>query len=680
MKAGLIGPLAILLLAFSTACGGERNPHSTQSALSGAPVPTLEAESTTTGPSLPSATPTPDRPTVTPVPLIYPTFTPVPSDNPTSTPSTVVLEKLRPSMVRIRVNDQDYGSGFVVEGDYVVTAAHVAWPYSAADIVFEDGTEQTNVPVIGYDYHADIAFLGPINTSAPHVELANIDDEYEGSPVFALGYPVDGTELSVTAGEFEGVWDWTSADVMTVGSTAAASRGMSGGLMTNRDGEVIGVLIRGGESGTIGASSNNLRDRLGKIERGEKASATRLRLLPYHDGRKEHEFVLQGRWDTETFVFRSDGETAVTIEFDSYEDVEYGLFNEFGSSDFRVWHGGTRIVPEYQSTRHSTGTDKLYYPFYPYGTWFIVLRQLFDIKREGVIKSSIPLTRYHDADDGGEIQIGDTVAGVFTPGDVDRYSIELNKGQKVRIRIDANDTLRVTVDHPTAPPYEIVSFEGRLGEFQYYAPNDTKYTIVVQSPGQVGGYTLSVSNLSGSADVVRPERPVNVIDSPAGDMLRHAFERPSPTVQLNYPANITGGDHSGVVGAALFEQGRRGETVALEEADLTYLKQSADMMFSFGEYIERSVLMKSLPFSNEVVTDRREVETPMGSPILIEEFDADDGLKGVRLLYLHEEETGFMAVYYAPSEVFEEWRPVVDYSIGTFSVGGFSVADRTQSR
>ena len=620
----------------------------------------------------PTATPAPDRPTVTPVPLIYPTFTPVPSDSPSS---SAIMEKLRPSMVRIRINDQDYGSGFVVEGGYVVTAAHVAWPYAAAGIVFEEGTEHANVPVIGYDHHADIAFLGPISTSAPHVELANVHDEGEGSPVFALGYPVDAKELSATAGEFEGAWDWTSADVMTVGSTAAGSRGMSGGLMTNRDGEVIGVLIRGGDSGTIGASSNTLRDRLAKIERGEKASAAGLRLLPYHEGRNEHEFVLQGRWDTETFVFRSDGRTPVTIEFDSYEDVEYGLFNEFGTSDFRVWHGGTRIVPEYQSTRRSTGADRLFYPFYPYGTWFVVVRQPFDINREGVIKSTIPLARFHDADDGGELQMGDTVAGVFTPGDVDRYTIDLKEGRKVQIRIDANAIMQVTVDYPTAPPYDIVWFEGRVGELEYSAPIDAEYMIVVQSPAHVGGYTLTVSDLSGSTEVVRPERPGNVIQSPAGDMLRHTFKHSTPTVQLDYPANITGGNHPGVIGAELFEQGRRGETVALEEADLTYYKQSADEVLSFGEYIERSVLFKNLPFSDEVVTGRREIETPTGKPLLIEEFDADDDLRGVRLLYLHEEQTGFMAVYYAPSQVFEDWKPVVDYSIGTFSIGTFSVAE-----
>ena len=168
MKAEFIGSVTVMLLAFSAACGGERESQSTQQpAPSGAPAPSLGVESTATKPAPPTSTPSPDRPTVTPVPLIYPTFTPVPPDSPTSSPSSAIMEKLRPSMVRIRINDQDYGSGFVVEGGYVVTAAHVAWPYAAAGIVFEEGTEHANVPVIGYDHHADIAFLGPIDTSAP---------------------------------------------------------------------------------------------------------------------------------------------------------------------------------------------------------------------------------------------------------------------------------------------------------------------------------------------------------------------------------------------------------------------------------------------------------------------------------------------------------------------------------
>ena len=34
-----------------------------------------------------------------------------------------------------------------------------------------------------------------------------------------------------------------------------------------------------------------------------------------------------------------------------------------------------------------------------------------------------------------------------------------------------------------------------------------------------------------------------------------------------------------------------------------------------------------------------------------------------------------MAIFYAPAEVFDKWRTVVDYCIGSFAIGDFSVAD-----
>ena len=74
------------------------------------------------------------------------------------------------------------------------------------------------------------------------------------------------------------------------------------------------------------------------------------------------------------------------------------------------------------------------------------------------------------------------------------------------------------------------------------------------------------------------------------------------------------------------------------------------------------------------MTARREVKTATGAPVVIEDFEANDGkTKGVRLAYIHEGTTGFMAIFYAPAEVFDEWQPVVDYCISTFSVGGETI-------
>ena len=101
-----------------------------------------------------------------------------------------------------------------------------------------------------------------------------------------------------------------------------------------------------------------------------------------------------------------------------------------------------------------------------------------------------------------------------------------------------------------------------------------------------------------------------------------------------------------------------------------------DEALSIDQYVRRSVLANGLPLRGEKVTARREVTTAAGAPVVVEEFEADDGkTKGVRLAYIHEGATGFMAIFYAPAEVFDEWRPVVDYCIGTFSVAGEAIGE-----
>ena len=162
----------------------------------------------------PKSTPTLTVTTVT-APATTPTAlrTPPPTAIATATPLPAAVKDIVPSMVEIRIRDTGVGSGFVGEGGYIVTAAHVAWPYTAVGIVFEDGTEYANVPVVSYDHLADLAILGPIDTAAPHVELVNIETMSEGDTVFVFGYPEERLGLSFTNGEFEYSWDWADADI-----------------------------------------------------------------------------------------------------------------------------------------------------------------------------------------------------------------------------------------------------------------------------------------------------------------------------------------------------------------------------------------------------------------------------------------------------------------------------------
>jgi S1-C subfamily serine protease len=122
-----------------------------------------------------------------------------------------VREKLAPSMVTFRTELDLGGSGFLVENNYIVTAAHVLWPKLFADVIFDDGTEHIGVPVISYDHIADIAILGPIETSAPHLELTDENTDSRGSTVFTVGYPVFADPLSIYEGTVWFLDRWPNA-------------------------------------------------------------------------------------------------------------------------------------------------------------------------------------------------------------------------------------------------------------------------------------------------------------------------------------------------------------------------------------------------------------------------------------------------------------------------------------
>ena len=645
MKVKLVGLSVTLALVLCAACGDD-------------PQPTPAAQATTE----------PATPTVMFVPpTTTPTATPVPSPTATATaiPRPAAVQRVVPSIVKIRIRDADVGSGFVVEGGYIVTAAHVVRRHTVIDVVFENGVEHKDVPVGSYDHLADLAFLGPIDTSAPHVEFANVDNEIEGSSVFVVGYPSGYAGLFASTGYLQRVYYWRDTDLADVFSMAEGKPGMSGGPVVNGNGEVIAVVLQYyNDRSSSGISSNVVMDRLERIARGEEISPAGPRPLPQDQGSYEHEFVLRGRADTETFFLPDLSEASITIDFDTAPGVDYGLFHETGYTDFS---------PAFRSTRSGLQNSCCYY-----GTWFVVVRQRYDLEGEVVIKSSVPLVQYHDPDDGRQLQIGHTIYAMLdTWRDSDRYTIDLKRGQMVGLRTESVEEARMTISYPGAAPHEIVSAFGKLGEIHYQASVDAEYTIAIESKGGIGGYTLSAfdipSNLTPSN---KSKKPADTIESPVGDMLRHSFGNSPSAVQIEYPLNVTGGDHAEILGAALFEQGLRGQTVALGKRDMKHLRRDPNENIPVGLFVLRSALVHNLPLRSARVTTSREMVTPSGAPILIQDFEADDGhTKGVRLAYIHEGETGFMVVFYAPADVFDEWKPVVDYCIGSFSIGDFSVAD-----
>ena len=83
------------------------------------------------------------------------------------------------------------GSGILIEGGYVVTNYHVVWPYESVWVVFPDGTELANVPVVGWDPMADLAVLGPVNVAAQALTLSDGEGTALGSELLLVGYPAE---------------------------------------------------------------------------------------------------------------------------------------------------------------------------------------------------------------------------------------------------------------------------------------------------------------------------------------------------------------------------------------------------------------------------------------------------------------------------------------------------------
>ena len=576
-----------------------------------------------------------------------------------------VREKIERSMVRIEAGGSGFGgSGFLVEGGYVVTASHVVGLSTVLDVVFDDGEDYENVPVVAQDSSADLAFLGPIDTSAPPLDIAEDQPLRGGDITYSAGYAGWDWTLSVNRGEYEGLWI-SDAGVTNVHSTAGSAGGMSGGAIMNGYGEVVAVLIGGDDNRSFGPAWDSVLGGLEKIARGEGLSSRGARLSSASaEESNEHEFTLRGRRDTAIFWSRR---SAAAIEFDAGWDVEYGIFGEFLGAEFN---------PPFRSTLHGVDERCCFD-----GTWFVVVKSRFDLDRDVVMRSSVPLARYDDPDDGRELGIARAITGAIdAPGDIDWYTIQLSRDQGIAVRIGSLFVeLQVTIDYPGAPPRDVVSESLYRDNVQYRAPHDGEYIIAVEHDGKaphnigVMEYTLEVY-ASATAPTRRSESLASTRESPFGEMLQHRFGRGTPTIRIDYPASVAGGDRE-VYGAALFEQDRWGRTVTLEERDLKEYRREPDEVISVEDYMDRSVLAKSFPYKAEkVVTARRKVETSLGLPVLIEEFEVEDArTRGVRLAYVHHGETGFMAIFYAPEEVFEEWRPVVDYCIGTFSIGGAAI-------
>ncbi|WP_236567601.1 MULTISPECIES: S1C family serine protease [unclassified Nocardiopsis] len=194
-----------------------------------------------------------------------------PPEAPQRDPGTVagVAQRVSPSVVSIQSASplvQGGGSGFVIEGDYVVTNDHVSSELESDGIVvqYSDGS-RSDASVVGADPSSDLAVLSledPVDVEP--LEFGDSEQVIVGDEVIAIGAPLglDGTVTQgiisavnrpVSSGEGE-----NASRFYALQTDAAINPGNSGGPLVDLRGRVIGVNSMIVTMGYMGEPAGNI--------------------------------------------------------------------------------------------------------------------------------------------------------------------------------------------------------------------------------------------------------------------------------------------------------------------------------------------------------------------------------------------------------------------------------------
>ena len=412
--------------------------------------------------------------------------------------ATEFYNQISPSIAYI-TSPAGSGSGLLITGGYIVTCAHVVWPFENVSVVFPNSSE-IQAQVLNYDLLADIAVLKPVSVNISPLALAPRGNLSVGAPVFAIGYPGENKEHhqpTLSQGMISTFRSWDTLNLTYIQTDAAGSFGQSGGGLFSNKGELLGML---GYSFTssfhLAFSATNLSSRVGRLINGEDVASLGSRLLPSDGGQKKLTLAPAHWWDSKIFVIRQPAGTHIDIKATSTQYIEVSLTDANGYQvDYDNTSSGTASV--------STTTE------YD-APYFLSVEQISKTVANIQLSSSCDLIPFTDRDDGKEISAGDTVlASLDYPGDGDYYSISLLEGQRINISVDSlmidpyigvfpSDLLSLKLkDWGNVTWFDDDSGGGLFGTNAYLeltAPKKGTYIIGVTDSNDeyIGGYILTV--------------------------------------------------------------------------------------------------------------------------------------------------------------------------------------------
>ena len=594
-----------------------------------------------------------------------------------------IFARLAPSIAFVEVASGS-GSGVLIEGGYVLTNAHVVWPFEHVRVVFGDQSEHLKVPVAHLDPMAGLALLGPIQTTLSPLPLGNGEDLAVGSEVLLISYPGEPGKLprpTLAKGILSLLLEWEPiqmtfilTEAITGAIQTANASGQSGGVLISRDGEIIGITSIAGSSGegqgSLALSAKDILPRLRGLLAGEDVTGLGDRRIPRKDGQTSHTASLENPLAVQAYVVDVPEGTELKVEVESEHDASFIVV---GSTGYLLAFAdeGTSGLESASATTEVAGPH------------FVVI-----FREEGwgpgelefQVTSNRQLIPVHDPDDGKTINLGQTLRGsIDYPGDSDVFLIDLEKGAIITMHLDsiAFDPL-VGILATGSEFGELVKDDdsggglfGFSAELRFKATQAGTHLILVEDNfGEVaGGYILTVKPAAPAAPAATPvtaptPTPIPVaLDTPVGPMLVY-HGGIEADFSLQYPAGWE--EQIAQQGETARFTSEQGGLFGITEQDL--VASGLGRMDSDG-YTEAVISQfGSIPNTRVLVVN----SFTTAQNLLAVDITLMYGgfMTGRILVYVHEERLGFIVTYFVPPPQYIEFASVATYSFCSFRVNG----------
>ena len=419
----------------------------------------------------------------------------------TTLPTTTTTTTLSPAEIYSRVSPAlafvttpiGSGSAVLVDGDTLVTNAHVVWPASTVIVTFPGGLTG-EVPVSGYDWMADLALLDVSTLSGlPEAAVLEPTEPGPGEAVYLVGYPADdpGTASpAITAGIVSRNRTWSDGGVTFIQSDALISGGQSGGALVDQEGRVVGISgLSVGDGFALALTTADLVSRLDSIRSGADRDGLGLRTPGDLTGAPGNEATIPFVLDEAVFVFEGVAGDFVSIEVSGSGVLNADLVGPDGFVEVSNPEPAARFVLEAELVLD--------------GPYFVVVYPESD-PIDSVSVSGVDTRLWIDPDHGRTVEVGSQIAGNGDyPGDLDWFRLDLGEGETVTISATSiNIDASVFVDflEPSDGSVRVSDSDSGGGVLGYdsvldfTAPATGSYAIAVfdETGFGPGGYVLKV--------------------------------------------------------------------------------------------------------------------------------------------------------------------------------------------